>query len=427
MRKCSYANGAPAAGIPMLWRVAAVAVLGLALFLVHRPPLHAPFYLDSTYHLAEKSNLHMEAPTPDALWRAIHLDTDSPRIYRPLSGLTLAFTYWRAGLDPAAYRLGNIAIHILASLSLLFLLTAVLRAPRVARRYPVEPSATWLIALLATTIWSLHPVQTNVVSYVIQRMTSLSGLFSFLAVGAYVRLRSGRGWAWAPLVVAATLCSAASKEIGALAPCFFLLAEWLLLDPPAQGAPRKALASAWGAILAGAAIVALLQGPALWHKVQAGYAVRSFTMGERLLTEATIQLRYLTLLFVPDPRLLTIDAEVSPSKGLLHPPETLGGVLLILLTLALAVLWARRRPLVSLAIAWFFVAQAVESTILPLELYFEHRLYVPAALLYVPVAHGVFSVARRHRWAAVAGTATLACVLGAEAWATHYRATLWAD
>lgn len=408
-------------------RIAALAGLAVAVLLVHRASLQAPFYLDSNNLLVEKSNLHMTEVSREALWQAIHLDAESPRIYRPLAGLSLAFTHLWAGLDPAPYRAGNIAIHVAASFALLFLFLEVLRAPRVARQRDRLLERSWPIAFIATALWSLHPVQTNVVSYVIQRMTSLSGLFSFLAVGSYLRLRTRGGWRWGAALAASSLLSVASKENGALVPIYFLLAEWLLLEPPRARTSRIALGSGWGALLVLAVVVAWLKGPGLWHTVQGGYASRPFTMTERLLTEAALQVRYVTLLVVPDPRLLTLDAEVPVSSSLLQPPGTLGGVLLVALSLVLAALWSRRRPLVSLAIAWFFAAQAMESTVLPLELYFEHRLYVPAVFLFLAAADGAAALARGRRRAAIAVAAAGSLFVSLEAWGTHYRTSLWAD
>lgn len=406
------------------------AALFFALYVLHSASFHAPFYFDSIYHIEEKTNLKMTEFSVTALLEAMRSDVGSEKIYRPISGISLAMTHYFFGLSTWAYRAGNLLIHFLASLALLFLFMAVLESPKVRARAGDMPGGPLIAAMLGVALWSLHPVHTNVISYVIQRMASLSGLFVFLAVGCYIRGRSvpsGWSWGWALLALLATFLGIASKENAAITPLLLLVAEWVLLVPPAGRKERRILFALAGVAALGIATLSAIKGPPLWETMQKGYALRDFTMGERLLTQAVLQVRYLTVLLVPDYRILTIDADVPISRGLMDPPETLGSLALVTLALFLALLVRRKRPLLALSILWFFAAQAVEGTILALELYFEHRMYVPSVFLYLGIAVLALRAATWRVLARRTAVAVLVLFLAAECFATHRRTSFWAN
>jgi hypothetical protein len=149
---------------------------------------------------------------------------------------------------------------------------------------------------------------------------------------------------------------------------------------------------------------------------------RPWTIGQRLLTEPRILVDYLQLLAVPRSVSsgLYNDSYVA-STGLLQPLSTLPALLLILGLPVLAI-WQRRRfPAAAAAVVFYFAGQLLESTVIPLELFFEHRNYLPAMLLFWPLARGVCSwPIPGWRRAAVA-----MALLALFAVTTHQRAQLW--
>lgn len=110
----------------------------------------------------------------------------------------------------------------------------------------------------------------------------------------------------------------------------------------------------------------------------AGYGSRDFTLTERLLTQFRVVVFYLSLMVLPHPSRLTINHDISISHGLLDPVTTLLSMLLVAALMLVAVLGARRERLLSFCILWYFGHLAIESSILPLELVFEHRTYLPS-------------------------------------------------
>lgn len=331
----------------------------------------------------------------DSAWD-VATRNDSGPLKRPLSNLALASNYWAGARTPLPYKLTNIAIHGLCALALLLLADAVLAllAPKLPRR------ERRLSALAAAALWAVHPLQVSTVLYVVQRMAQLPTLFLLLASWCVARwlARIADGLPARTLGMAAgyigfTVLAVASKENGALAP---LLAGTLVLAASHRliGDTQRPLAAAqpvrgfvWWAILlpvlAGAALLAT--HPEL---MLAGYAGRDFTLVQRLLTEATLLFYYLKLFFVP----------WLPWMGLFHDDYPLYGIhdwqgwMAVVAWLALACgAWRLRWrwPLAAFALFWFLAAHAMESSIFPLELAYEHRNYLALVGPAIALGYGV--------------------------------------
>jgi tetratricopeptide (TPR) repeat protein len=128
-----------------------------------------------------------------------------------------------------------------------------------------------------------------------------------------------------------------------------------------------------------------------------GYHNRPFSMGERVLTQPRVLLFYVSQLFYPMPQRLSIDHDVTVSTGLLAPWTTLPALLLVLGLIILAVWRMRRNPLVAWGLLFFFLNHAIEAGILPLELLFEHRNYLPSLFIFVPAAALLYKALQYYR------------------------------
>jgi tetratricopeptide (TPR) repeat protein len=372
---------------------------------------------------------------------------------RAVTFATFAIDRAIAGNDPTFHRAVNVAIHVGSALLVLGLALSVFRAPRL-RRSALAPSA-WAVGMAAGLIFATHPIQTQAVSYVVQRLASLATLFYLLSALLYVRWRNGReagarGWAarwsYAGALVAAVLAMR-SKEIAFTLPVALLLLEAVLFEGPW----RRRLA----ALLPFAATMALIPATLLLASAPAGTAPgpieptrvqTSISRGDYLLTQFTVVARYLGLLVFPAGQ--TIDHDV-PLRHALLDPAVLGSALL-LLAMALLAGWlllasSSRRPrpvdpaarLAALGIGWFFLALSVESSLIPIvDLMYEHRVYLPFAGLSLSIATLLALGARRvapDRVAAITAAAglLLAAVLGAVTWrrneAWSSEVALWTD
>lgn len=311
-----------------------------------------------------------------------------------LASFLLDTRNWPA--PPEAFKQTNVLIHLLNGVLLAGLSQALARGLGIdARR------AAW-VAILAAGLWLLSPLLVSTTLYVIQRMAMLAALFVFAGLWAYahgrLQLQEGRpirAYVWMSLGLGlGTVLATFSKENGALLPLLAWVIEAYVFDADHRARDRHGLRFLWWrrvfVYLPSAALLAYLayQLPMLFSDQTFG---RPFTPWERLLTETRIIWTYLGDLWLPGLHgggLFNDDIQISTS--LLRPLSTLFATLGIVLLLAIATFarWARTPWIrsVGLAIAFYFVGQLLESTFLPLELMFEHRNYLPAGLMFLPLA-----------------------------------------
>ncbi|HLW73876.1 MAG TPA: hypothetical protein VKT74_02275, partial [Gammaproteobacteria bacterium] len=362
-------------------------------FAVYAAGLSGYWVFDDFHNIVENSSL-TEHSLDKAHIVALLTSSDAGILHRPLSTLSFYVDGYWFGLSPWAFKLTNILIHLAAGLCFAGMGRCLLGLYR--RRYAPawEPWRVDAIVLAATAVWLVHPLNLTAVLYVVQRETSLSALFSALAVWSYLwgrrRQLEGRSAAWilwglTPFVI---LLGLACKENAALVPLLLGVIEFTLLRFEGRdGRVSRQLQAYFGVFLALPALlglVLLLRGSPL---LLGGYAIRDFGPTERFLTECRVLFSYLHWAAFPDLRQLGLyHDDVTVSRGLLEPWTTLPAVAGVLGLVAGAVWQRRRLPLLSFGILWFFAAHLMESSILPLELVFEHRNYVPLYGLLLGIA-----------------------------------------
>jgi Tfp pilus assembly protein PilF len=415
---------------------AAVAVIVVAGFVCYSNTFRAPFVLDDGSAIVRNAAVHVEELSLESLADSAFEKSGN----RPLINATFALNYYVHGLNVTGYHVVNLVIHLATALTLYWWILITLRLPVFQSRYR-ETSAR-RIAFLAALIWVVHPVQTQAVTYVVQRATSLATLFYLATLLAYVKGRTASGPSATRWYVAATGSAAlalASKEIAATLPFVLVLYDALFLCG-AQWAGVKTRWRTYGALLAPTVVMAatllFLKGPGLFTN----YVVpQTFTMWERVLTEGRVLVYYLTLLVYPSPSRLSLDYYMPVSTSLVDPLSTLVSWALVLGLLIAAIALIRRASLAAFCLLWFFINLALESSVIMLDLVFEHRLYLPSIGLIWLAAVGVdaiWSSERRGRVAwrrrAVAGTvATVVLVFGTWTWERNVvwndRVGLWED
>ncbi|MDE2246858.1 MAG: tetratricopeptide repeat protein [Xanthomonadaceae bacterium] len=182
-----------------------------------------------------------------------------------------------------------------------------------------------------------------------------------------------------------------AKANGALLPFYALLIEWIVLAPqrpPLAAAARRIWRDVMAllAVLPATLLLAYLAYVGI-HTAIHGIAVRPWTEGQRLLSEPRVLMDYLGLLWLPRPFTPGLfNDQIRASLSLFSPATTLPALLAVLGLIGAGFALRRRAPLIALAILFYFAGQLLESTTIPLELYFEHRNYVPALLLFWPLA-----------------------------------------
>jgi len=271
----------------------------------------------------------------------------------------------------------NILIHIFNAAILAWLFYILSRASELDKRN------ARLISLAATAFWLLMPILASSSLMVIQRMTTLSSTFVLLGLLAYLAARGRLDanpnkslLAMSAALGAGTLLAVLTKENGALLPTLVLVLELTLLQKPTSISIGKW--RGWCGIflwLPTAIILAYLVTRIPYS--DAMVLKRDFTGWERLLTQSRILWEYLFNAFIPRPGVYGPFHDGYPVARTILDPVTFVAFAGWTVVLAFAVLWRRQYPLFAFAALWFLAGHMLESTVIPLELYFEHRNYLP--------------------------------------------------
>jgi tetratricopeptide (TPR) repeat protein len=320
---------------------------------------------------------------------------------RPLLNLSLAVNYAISGTRVWSYHALNLAIHILAGLALFGIVRRTLE--KRAGRPGFSSVGPLHFALAVALLWVLHPLQTESVTYIVQRAESLMGLFYLLTLYCFIRysesrspgamasdVGKARGGAWAGLSIACCLLGMASKEVMVSAP----LIVWLYDRTFVSGTFRKAWREHWGLYL-GLASTWLLLGRLVASTNSRGHSV-GFGSGvawpDYALTQFGAVAHYLRLSLWPHPLVFDYGSPVVSRPGDVAPQMA---IVLLLLAATLVALW--RRPSLGFCGAWFFAILAPTSSVVPVatQTMAEHRMYLSLAAVVTLAAAGMVAVASR--------------------------------
>ncbi len=317
---------------------------------------------------------------------------------RPISMLSFLLN---ANTWPAhswSFKYTNLMIHLLNGTLLYWVVIKLFRfniLPSISDR------AEWL-ALSVALLWLLHPFHVTTTLYVVQRMTLLSALFSLCGILAYLHGRQAmqshpiKGYAWMVVaLVPCTLLALLSKENGVLLPVLIGVIEFTVLRQQSRLLKHPAPTVSFVFFGVPALAVMIYVSRFLFQDQTFIVLSRGFTAFQRGLTEGRVLLHYLNDLLIPklySGSLLNDDFPLSTS--LLAPPTTALALFAILVLIFFAWIIRKSYPLLSLAILFFFVGHALESTVVPLDVYYEHRNYLPSIFLFLPIAYAAQTHAR---------------------------------
>lgn len=324
---------------------------------------------------------------------------DSTVSGRPVANLTFAINYAIGGLNPRGYHAGNLLIHILAGLTLFGVVRRTLLLA--ALRAHFETVATSL-ALAAAILWAVHPLQTESVTYIVQRVESLLGLFYLLTLYCFIRAaESASPGRWHGLAVAACLLGMGTKEVMVSAPLLVLLYDRTLVAGSFRSAwqQRRGL---YSGLFSTWLLLAWLVLSADNRAGTAGFGTAS--SWEYLLTQCQAIVHYLRLSVIPHP--LVFDY----GKGLISDPLAVAPqALLLVALLAATVRAAWRRSAWALLGVWFFAILAPSSSVVPVatQTMAEHRMYLPLAAVIVALVMGGYVWLGRRSLVAWAGIAAI--------------------
>lgn len=393
--------------------------LWLALIIVYA--LYLPGQ-NGTLHFDDEPNLSGLASVSDSQSALLFVTSGiASALSRPVSLASFLLNRWDWPDNPRRFIEVNILIHILNGALLAWL---TLRVVRVARP-EANQRAAW-IAISAATLWLLLPILASTSLMIIQRMTSLSATFVLAGLLLYIvglswEIRNqrfmGRAIQFAGICFG-TLLAVFAKENGALLPLYALILEITLL----AGATTLSATRRWRKLLLALPVLALF-GYLVIQFSPTDFTDRDFSLIERLRTQPIALWDYARLAFFPHSNAFSPFHDDYPiARGLLDPPTALIAALALSIVLGLALVNRNRFPLFALAVLWYLAGHALESSVLPLEMYFEHRNYLPLVGPMIALAWVAWPPSGSWKHKAPILLTVYAMLLGGTLWQTT---TLW--
>lgn len=367
-------------------------------------------------------------------------------ILRPLSYLTFALNYRFHSLEPAGYRMFNVSVHILNSVLLYLLVSAVLRFSPKGKA--LQRGSLRLIPTVAALFFLIHPIQVQSVTYVVQRFTSLATFFYLATLYLYLRSFAHDGTGAFPgyrmLALLALVSGMMVKEIMFTAPIMLLIMEVIILGAPFVAALKRTLPFI---LCMGFTPILVAISSALQYRSDISLAgaqnIVNYSNYPPLfyaVTQLTVITRYLRMLIVPYGQ--NIDHDYPLFVSLFEPSVLLSLTVIAALIIAAALLF-RSKPadirysLIFFGVLWYFLAISVSSGFIPLpDLMAEQRAYLPSAGIFFILAAGADLLRTAYRSAvckysmliALFAWGALLCGLTYarnDAWGS--RITIWSD
>jgi len=352
---------------------------------------------------------------------------------RYVAYFSFALNYYFGGFDVIGFHLVNFLIHISNGFLVYMLVLLLFKTPRM-QPSPPDSNQSFLVASATALLFVAHPIQTQAVTYIVQRITSLATFFYLLAVVLYLKWRlapsEARGrYLWYAGAWLATVLAMKTKEITFTLPFMLLLVEVVFLVAPTRRARWIALIPFFLTL----PIIPLSSLPEVFYgNEQYHFAAETTDISrvDYLLTQFTVIVIYLRLLILPIDQNLDYDYPVYHS--LLQPKVFLSFLFLsALVGLAFYFLVFSHRSarpnlfkLVGFGLLWFFLTLSVESSIIPItDVIFEHRLYLPSIGFFMATSMALLTFDRTRRM----NTIVIGVIIVAFSIAAYQRNLVWKD
>jgi hypothetical protein len=353
------------------------------------------------------------------------------------------------------FHLVNLAIHLAAALAVYLMMRQTIAALQRTFRIAADDAGYGFtrrfMPFAVAVLFVCHPLQTQAVTYIVQRYASLTALFYLGSLLCYLLARLApdgengkRRWWWGVAAIVLALLAMKCKEIAFTLPLMMAALEVALFRGELL---KKPLFLALGAVLLSIIPLQLLTvhgagEPAnlLGHMQVLVTETQKISRLDYLLTQFRVVATYLRLLFMPLNQNVDYDYRLSHT---LFEPAVCAALLLHFALAGLAVaLFIRSRRcfasatpaaglaprLASLGICWFYLALSVESSVIPIrDVIFEHRLYLPSVGFFMALAAGFAALAAYRPRYGRAAWVVVALLCGALTVSTIARNRIWSD
>ncbi len=352
----------------LLPRLALMIIVILGIF-AYANSMRGAFILDDFPHIVANADLRTDGDLLALL-----------REHRPLVALTLAFNmaFDDAPVgqtpNPVGFHLFNLAIHLINGI---LLYAVIFRAARL--RSITTPAATG-IALAVASLWIVHPLTTQAVTYIIQRSEAMMAMFYLGTLYAILRLPDGRR-RWTVVAIILAALGMLTKAVMVTVPVAAIIVDRVFISPSWSQLFRRhwpvhlGLMLTWTLLfITGIATGVLSTAPN--PSANVGFSIEGITPMQYALTQSNVLLEYLSLTVWPATLHVVNDVPLAQTLG-----DALPAGLVIVVMMILTVVLLRKAPAFGVAAALFIIL-APTSSIVPIrDLSFEHRMYLPLAMV----------------------------------------------
>lgn len=369
-------------GFPPLFFAIVLTLFCLWIFLLYVIGLRGPFLFD------DQSSI-LSAAVSEFNWRywlSASFENNTGPLRRPVAISTFILNHFLFGSNPFSFKAVNLGIHMICAILISVFIYLLLCGAKIKKTISCNT------ALVVGCLWAIHPIQVSTVLYTVQRMTQLNALFTLLGLICYLYGRqrqqqhqSGSLFFWLISFFIFFPLALCSKETGALFPLYIFCMEYFILkfhcpDPTTEILFKRASYC----MLAGFVLFAGYYFNRHLSEYLASYNTKGFSLSERLLTETNVLVFYVRLILFPSLAKMGLYHDDFPIASTINA-SVLFSFSALLSSIIIAFISRTRAPIIGFGIAWFFISHAIESTVFPLELVFEHRNYLASiGILLIP-------------------------------------------
>ncbi len=368
--------------LPKTYLAFLLLALAATTIMAYQQGIHGPFVFDDHGNIQENTQIRITELNSTSLVNAAMSGSAGP-LKRPIAMLSFALNYYFAdGYQYFAFKLTNVLIQATCAWLLFIFSLQLLRLPIIQNSSSLHDKTIPLIAFSIAMLWAVHPINLTSVLYIVQRMTSLSTLFTLTTLIFYIKARQSSFDKKKTMAIFTFIASFISfllaifsKENAFLIPAYLILIEWVFFtdkDPWIYFStlPTRTKRFIYTALVASTVFITVF---AIDYAAN-GYGNRSFTLIERILTETRVVTFYISLILLPRINAFGLFHDDLPiSTSLIDPWTTLVSIIFIIGLITFAIRCRTNKPLVSFGILFFFIAHLLESTVFGLEIAHEHR------------------------------------------------------
>jgi len=364
--------------------------LGAITAILYFNSLNSAFLFDDRPYILDDPAIRMTQLSWESIKTAAF---ESVPRQRYLSNISFALNYYLGNYNVTGYHIVNVLIHILnGTLLFLFIHTTLTRFPVPTDSGPSKnPVSPVLAAFLAALLWLVFPVNTGAVTYIVQRMTSLAALFYVLSIWLYALGRISHQNSAHFLKTTAYFagcffagCGAVlTKENTGTLPLVILMYEWFFFQNLKITISKHRMLYAMLTVIVFGAIAWHYLGGNPLTRILNSYNTRDFTLPQRVMTEWRVVIYYINLFLWPSPARLNLDHDFPLSTDMTDPVTTLFSMIALIGIAAVAIRISRRHRLIAFCLFWCLINLVIESSVIGLEIIYEHRMYLPFMTIFL--------------------------------------------